>query len=146
MKKAAIYTRFSSDQGLDPDQQRDELIAKVGDTHEIVGEYRDAPSGKSENRPGLNKLLEDAANGEFDVLYCNDLARLTRQLSPEILAVLNQAGVRVVTAEAGEIGFADLVAHTLKPKTFVEELGERIKRVKRAAHQRRKAEADTDSA
>jgi DNA invertase Pin-like site-specific DNA recombinase len=99
MKKAAIYTRFSSDQGRNADQQRDELIAKVGNTHEIVGEYRDAPSGKSENRPGLTKLLEDAAKGEFGVLFCTDVTRFTRRLSPEILAAFKKAGVRVVTAD-----------------------------------------------
>lgn len=114
MKKAAIYTRFSSDQGLDPKQQRDELIVKRGNTHEMVGEHQDIASGSQGvgERPGLKKLLEDAAQGEVGVLICNDLTRLTRNLSLEILMALNKAGVRVVTADGSEIGFAEMVART----------------------------------
>ncbi len=40
-------------------------------------------------------------------------ARLTRQVTPEIILALKKAGVRIVTADGGELGFADLVAHTL---------------------------------
>lgn len=147
MKKAAIYTRFSSDQGLDPKSQQDELIAKRGNTHEIVGEHRDIASGSQGvgDRPGLNKLLEDAAKGEFDMLICTDLTRLTRQLSSEILAALNQVGVRVVTAGEGEFGLVELVARTFKDKTFVENLSERTKKGKRAARERRKTESAVQS-
>ena len=101
MSKAAIYTRFSSDQGLDPKKQRDDILAKWANTHEIVGEYRDIASGSQGvgNRPGLTKLLEDAAQGEVGVLICNDRTRHTRQMSSEILVALNKAGVRVVTAD-----------------------------------------------
>lgn len=143
MKKAAIYTRFSRDQGLDPNHQRDELFTKFANTHEMVGEHRDIASGSQGvgERPGLKKLLEDAAKGEFDVLLCNDVTRLTRQLSPEILAALNQAGVRVVSADGSEIGLAEMVALSFSGKTYVEDLGERIKRGKRAARERRKAAA-----
>ena len=41
---------------------------------EIVAEYRDHASANLgvEDRPGLEKLLEDAAQGKFDVLLCSD--------------------------------------------------------------------------
>jgi len=100
MKKRVItYARFATHAQLDTKQQRAEILAKVGDTHEIVGEYRDDPSGKGENRPGLTKLLEDAAKGEFGVLICTDLTRLSRHVSPEILLALKKAEIRVVTAD-----------------------------------------------
>jgi DNA invertase Pin-like site-specific DNA recombinase len=68
MTKAAIYTRSSTG---DNDRQRDELLAKFGGTHEIAAEYRDDASGNLGvgDRPGLTKMLEDAAKGEFDVLF-----------------------------------------------------------------------------
>lgn len=138
MTKAAIYTRSSSGNG---DCQREELIAKFGHEYEIIAEYSDDATDTS----GFEKLLEDAAKGKFDVLLCTDLTRLTRQLSSEILAALKKAGVRVVTADGDEISFADLVANTFKPKTFVEDLGERIKRGKRAARERRKSESAAQS-
>jgi hypothetical protein len=67
LKKAAIYTRSNTG---DRDRQREELLAKFGDTHEIVAEYQDEASGNQgvEDRPGLKKLLEDAGQGKFDVL------------------------------------------------------------------------------
>ena len=69
MTKAAIYTRSNPD---DHDRQREELLGKLGDTHEIVGEYQDSASGNLgiEARPGLKRLLDDTAQDKFDVLLC----------------------------------------------------------------------------
>jgi site-specific DNA recombinase len=133
MKEVAINTRFSVDAGLDADSQREELIAKLGKEYEIVGEYRDVASGtqESQDRPGLKKLLEDAAKGDFEVLLCSDLTRLTRGLSPEFIGAIQKAGVKIVTTDGTEISSADLVAHmTINPirRTFVEAQSQRIKR------------------
>jgi DNA invertase Pin-like site-specific DNA recombinase len=109
--KALAYIRVGTDTQQNGDRQRAELVAKFGDTHEIVAEYRDDASGNLGvgDRPGLEKLLEDAAKGEFDVLLCTDLSRLARLASPEIIMALRDAGVRVVTVDGAEIGEADLV-------------------------------------
>jgi hypothetical protein len=48
MKKAMIYTKYSSKPGLDHDGQREKLIAKFSKEYEIVGEYRDVASGTQE--------------------------------------------------------------------------------------------------
>lgn len=85
MTKAAIYTRSSKG---DYDRQREELLAKFGETHEIIGEYRDDGSQGVGDRPGLKQMLEDAAKGKFDVLLCTDITRLARLLSPEIVTAL----------------------------------------------------------
>jgi len=86
------------------------------------------------------KLLEDAAQGKFDVLLCTDLTRLTRRLSPEIILAIRDAGVRVVTADSGEVRVADLLTQAVmnqSAKTDSGSLSERIKRGKRAARERR---------
>ena len=127
MKKAAIYIRVGNHAQLSGYRQREELHAKFGDTHKIVAEYQDEASGNQgvEDRPGPKKLLEDAAKGKFDVLLCTDITRLARRLSPEVVTALRDAGVRVVTADRGELGFPDLVAQAL---TITEtEIGNMVK-------------------
>jgi DNA invertase Pin-like site-specific DNA recombinase len=138
MKKAVIYTRFSSKLGLDREGQHEELLARLGGEYEIVGEVSDVASGTQEiqDRTGLKKLLEDAAKGDVEVLVCSDLTRLTRSLSSEIIGAIQKAGVQIVTTDGTEIGFADLVAHTLikqMPKTVQEDQSQRIKRGIRAS-------------
>ena len=111
MKKAAIYTRVSRSQGHDEKNQRDVLLANLGDSHEIVGEYQDISSGSQGEgeKHGLSKLLDDAANGKVDVLVCSDLTRLTRRVTPEIIEALVNSGVRIVMKDGSEAGVADLV-------------------------------------
>lgn len=138
MKKVAIYTRVSGNTGLDADSQRAELIAKLGGEFEIVGEYRDVAGGiqKIQHRPGLAQMLDAAAKGDVEVLFCSDITRLSRSLSLEIIGAMQKAGVQIVTADGTQIGFADLVAHTLinqMPKTVQEDQSQRIKRGIRAA-------------
>jgi predicted Fe-Mo cluster-binding NifX family protein len=59
------------------------------------------------------------------VLLCTDITRLARRLSPEVVTALRDAGVRVVTADRGELGFPDLVAQAL---TITEtEIGNMVK-------------------
>jgi len=77
--KAIAYIRVGTDAQRHGDRQHEELHAKFGDTHQIVAEYRDDASGSS----ALKLLLEDAAQGKFDVLLCTDITLLTRRLSPE---------------------------------------------------------------
>jgi hypothetical protein len=70
------------------------------------------------------------------VFLCTDITRLARTLSPEIITAIRDAGVKVVTADSSELGFADLVAHTLmhqSAKTYSELMSERIKRGKRSS-------------
>ncbi len=106
MKKAAIYTRIGKASQFSHDTKRDELLAKFGDTHEICAEYRDdsSDSQRIENRPGLKKLLEDAANGNFDVLLCTDLTQLTCadddddfDLDDNLITAVRQSGLYVDT-------------------------------------------------
>ncbi|MCO6457423.1 MAG: recombinase family protein [Pirellulaceae bacterium] len=145
---ASAYTRVSRrSQGLDETDQRDELLANLGDSKEIVGEYQDITSGSQGDgeRHGLSKLLEDAANGKVDVLVCSDLTRLTRRVTPEIIEALVKSGVRIVVKDGSEVGVAELVMLTLMnqfAKSESQRRSERIKAGIRAARERRKAAAD----
>ena len=87
------------------------------------------------------RLLEDATRGEFDVLLCTDLTRLTRQVTPEIIMALRKAGVRVMADDGSEVGIANLLFATAS-KTFVEAQSDRIKAGKRAAREQREATAN----
>ena len=138
MKKAVIYTRVSGEPGLDRDGQREKLLAKFGKEYKIVGEGHDVGERHKhgQDRTGLKTLLEDAAKGQFDVLLCTDASRLLGSISPEIIGAIQKAGVQIVTTDGTEIGFADLVAHTLikqMPKTVQEDQSQRIKRGIRAS-------------
>jgi DNA invertase Pin-like site-specific DNA recombinase len=107
MKRAVTYIRAGSPDNLT--RQPDELLAKFGDTYEITGEYLDTASTTQGvgDLSGLKKLLEDATKGDFDVLLCTDLTRLTRLPFPEVRALLNTTGVRIWTAESGNDGITN---------------------------------------
>lgn len=116
----------------------------------IVGEYPDISSGSQgvSDRPGLTKLLDDAASGGVDVLVCSDLTRLTRRVTPEIIKALVKSGVRIVVKDGSEVGVADLVMLTLMNQLAMSESQRRSERIKqgiRAARNRRKADADARS-
>src|SRR5271165_5724161 len=84
MRKAAIYTRISSDDGTAlgvARQERDcrELVARRGWT--VAGVYTDndvsATNGKP--RPAYQRLLADLADGLVDAVVVWDLDRLHRR-------------------------------------------------------------------
>jgi len=143
LRKAVAYIRGGSPDNLT--RQREELLAKFGDTYQITGDYLDTASSTQGvgDRPALKKLMEDAANGDFDVLLCTDPTRLTRQFTLEIMMALMKAGVRIVIANGNGVGIANLLFSTAS-KTFVEAQSERIKAGKRAARERREAESGSD--
>ena len=89
--KCAIYTRKSSEEGLDQaynslDAQRDACEAYISSQqHEgwsLIAEHYDDGgfSGGSMERPGLKALLADIALGKIDVVVVYKIDRLTRSL------------------------------------------------------------------
>ena len=77
-------------------------------TATVAGEYADhAISGTaSDNRPDFQRMMRDADDGRFDVLFCSELSRLTREEPIDTLnhlSRLSSAGVRLVTKLEGEI-------------------------------------------
>lgn len=71
----AYYARSSNGSDILIQSQLDELIQAYG---EPTYTYKDKASGLNENRKGLNKLLDDAANGKIKTVYVTHRDRLTR--------------------------------------------------------------------
>jgi site-specific DNA recombinase len=92
VRRCAIYTRKSSDEGLDQaynslDAQRDACRAYItSQTHEgwvpVDRSYNDGGfSGGSLQRPALQALMEDMAKGLVDIIVVYKIDRLTRSLA-----------------------------------------------------------------
>src|SRR5688572_9430858 len=104
-KRCAIYTRKSTEEGLDQafnslDAQREACAAYiVSQRHEgwtLVPDYYDHGgfSGGNMDRPGLKQLLAEVKAGRVDVIVVYKVDRLTRALSDlaKIVDVLDPAG------------------------------------------------------
>ncbi|MBF0583617.1 MAG: recombinase family protein [Magnetococcales bacterium] len=89
--RCAIYTRKSTDEGLDQefnslDAQREACLAYITSQKNegwlpLADRYDDpAFSGGNLNRPALQRLLKDIEAGKVDCVVCYKLDRLTRSL------------------------------------------------------------------
>jgi len=112
MKKlrCAIYTRKSTDEGLDQsfnslDAQREAcgayILSQAGEGWSAVKDIYDDGgfSGGSMDRPALKQLLADVESGRVDVIVVYKVDRLTRSLADfaRIVEVLDQAGASFVS-------------------------------------------------
>jgi DNA invertase Pin-like site-specific DNA recombinase len=108
--RCAIYTRKSSDEGLDQsfnslDAQREAGEAYVKSQASegwtaVATHYDDGGfSGGSMDRPGLRKLLDDIEAGQIDVVVVYKIDRLTRSLSDfsRIVEVFEKADTSFVS-------------------------------------------------
>lgn len=82
MKRAAIYARFSSDNQKETsidDQVRECRAFAKRSGLKIVGVYDDhAMTGRNDNRPGLQRLIQDSAGKLFDIVLVWKLDRIGR--------------------------------------------------------------------
>ena len=108
--RCAIYTRKSSEEGLEQDfnslhAQREACEAYIASQkHEgwrtIPSLYNDGGySGGSMERPGLQKLMADVASGLIDTVVVYKVDRLTRALSDfaKIVEIFDRHGVSFVS-------------------------------------------------
>lgn len=109
-KRCAIYTRKSTDEGLDQEYnsleaQRDSALAFISSQrHEgwtaIDQGYDDGGfSGGNTNRPSLKRMLEDVEDGRIDVVVVYKIDRLSRSLSDfaRIVDLFDARGVTFVS-------------------------------------------------
>ena len=109
MIRAAIYARFSSQMQSEAsieDQLRicRERAAREGWT--VTEEFSDmAISGASMQRPGVQRLLDEASRGCFDIIIAEALDRLSRDQADvaTLFKRLSFHGVRIVTLSEGEV-------------------------------------------
>lgn len=110
VKRCAIYTRKSSEEGLDQDfnslqAQREACEAFVASQrHEgwklLPNQYDDGGiSGGTLNRPGLERLLTDIEAGRIDLVVVYKVDRLTRSLADfaKLIDKLEAAGASFVS-------------------------------------------------
>jgi DNA invertase Pin-like site-specific DNA recombinase len=109
-KRCAIYTRKSTEEGLEQDfnsldAQREACAAYIlSQKHEgwteLSDRYDDGGfSGGSMDRPGLIQLLQDVQGGRVDVIVVYKVDRLTRSLADfaKMVDVFDGAGVSFVS-------------------------------------------------
>ena len=109
-KRCAIYTRKSTDEGLDQEYnsleaQRDSALAFIdSQRHEgwiaLDDGYDDGGfSGGNTNRPSLKRLLVDVEEGRIDVVVVYKIDRLSRSLSDfaKIVDLFDANGVTFVS-------------------------------------------------
>ena len=108
--RCAIYTRVSTDQGLDQefnslDAQYDASQAYIrSQAHAgwtlLRGKYDDGGfSGGNTDRPALQRLLEDVGAGKIDVIVVYKVDRLTRSLADfaKLVELFDQHNVSFVS-------------------------------------------------
>ncbi len=109
-KRCAVYTRKSTDEGLDQDYnsleaQRDAGLAYVASQrHEgwtvVADGYDDGGySGGNMERPGLRRLMADIEAGRIDIVVVYKIDRLTRSLTDfaKLVDVFDRNGVSFVS-------------------------------------------------
>jgi site-specific DNA recombinase len=83
--RAVVYARYSSDLQREASiEDQIEVCRRYAEAQgwTVVGTYKDAAiSGASRFRPGLQKLIADAAGRRFDVVICEAIDRLGRRLA-----------------------------------------------------------------
>lgn len=108
--RCAIYTRKSSDEGLEQgfnslDAQREAcaayILSQASEGWSAVTECYDdgGLSGGTLERPALKRLLADVADGNVDIIVVYKVDRLTRSLLDfaKLVEVFDQAGVSFVS-------------------------------------------------
>lgn len=109
-KRCAIYTRKSTDEGLEQDfnsldAQREAcsayILSQAGEGWEQIDELYDDGgwSGGTMERPGIKQLMDDVQAGRVDIIVVYKVDRLTRSLADfaKIVEILDEKGASFVS-------------------------------------------------
>ena len=109
-KRCAIYTRKSTDEGLEQDfnsldAQREAcsayILSQAGEGWEQIDEHYDDGgwSGGSMDRPAIKQLMDDVQAGRVDIIVVYKVDRLTRSLADfaKIVEILDEKGASFVS-------------------------------------------------
>jgi len=112
-KRVALYLRVSLDDGRQTvENQRNQLATFCQSMGwQVVMEFSDQKSGKSLDRPGLQKMRAAASQRQFDHLVFWDLSRLSRGGVYETLGLLKE----LQGWEVGWRSFQESYVDTLGP-------------------------------
>jgi DNA invertase Pin-like site-specific DNA recombinase len=109
-KRCAIYTRKSTDEGLEQDfnsldAQREAcsayILSQAGEGWEQINEHYDDGgwSGGTMERPAIKQLMEDVQAGRVDIIVVYKVDRLTRSLADfaKIVEILDDKGASFIS-------------------------------------------------
>ena len=134
MTRIAIYARYSSDQQREAsieDQFR--LCRERADAEgwAITGQYKDhASSGASMLRGGIQRLIEDALAGKFEIVLAEALDRLSRDQA-DIAAFYKRmrfADVEIITLTEGTISDLHIGLKGTMNALFLRDLADKTRR------------------
>lgn len=112
--RVAIYARSSTGDAAAAVQDQFLVCraeaSRLGST--VVQSYADLDaSGYGDPAPDLKRMLDDAAEGQFEAIICVSVNRLSRRTETikEVTAELNALGVKVIDCELNRVDLA--IAH-----------------------------------
>ena len=133
-KRTCMYARYSTDlQSASSIEDQLRLCAQkaASEGWTVQATYSDAAiSGASLVRPGIQSLIQAAMQRDFDILLCEALDRLSRNLS-DIAGLYQQlefAGVRIVTLAEGEISTMHIGLKGTMNALFLKDLADKTRR------------------
>lgn len=143
----AHYLRVSTEDMQNPDnsfeyqrQRIQDCVERRGVNLPVVQQYTDILSGKNDQRPDYQRMLEDARNGAFSHLAIYSVDRLGRNTQETLSAVeeLTDLGIDVMVADAPNLdmetpsGNLFLRMRVIIAQYEVEMMSQRIQDTKRA--------------
>jgi len=134
MTRVAIYARFSSQMQSEvsiDDQLRicRERAASEGWT--VTDVFSDmAISGASMRRPGVQRLMDEASRGSFDIIITEALDRLSRDQADvaTMYKRLSFDGVRIITLSEGEVSELHVGLKGTMNQLFLKDLAAKTRR------------------
>ena len=134
MTRVAIYARYSSDQQREASIEDQFRLCKQRAETEgwtLSGQYKDhATSGASMLRPGIQRLIDDALAGKFEIVLAEALDRLSRDQA-DIAAFYKRmrfADVQIITLSEGEISDLHIGLKGTMNALFLKDLADKTRR------------------
>ena len=134
MSAAAIYARYSSDLQREASIEDQNRICRERAAREgwsVYKYYSDhGISGASLIRPGIQKLLQDALEGRFEIIVTESLDRLSRDQEDiaHIFKRISFAGGRIVTVSEGEINELHIGLKGTMGALYLKDLADKTRR------------------
>ncbi|MCJ9430754.1 recombinase family protein [Kordiimonas sp. A6E486] len=132
--RTAFYARYSTDlqsEASIEDQMRRLKARAQQEGWQIANSYSDAAtSGASMMRPGIQRLMVDAADCKFDIVLCEALDRLSRNQSDiaRIYEQLTFHGVTVITLSEGVVSELHIGLKGTMNALFLKDLADKTRR------------------
>ena len=132
--RAVIYARYSSDlQREESIEDQVEVCRRYSEAQgwRLVNAYSDAAlSGASRHRPSYQALIADARKNQFDIVVCEAVDRLGRQLADaaDLQDTLAFLGIRLFTPSVGEVTALHVAIMGMMAQMTLRDIADKTKR------------------